>query len=123
MRRKILKHVIQTAKDLRKNQTNAEKLLWGKIRNKRLEGFRFLRQYSIGRYIADFYCSKANVVIEVDGGIHNQVENKEYDLIREEIIKANGIRIIRFHNDEIINNIDTVLKRLICFIETSSYNK
>jgi len=112
MRRKTQTHVKQMARELRNNQTAAEQELWNRIRNKQLGGYRFLRQYAINRYIADFYCSKVKVVVEVDGRIHDSEDKKEYDKIREEIIKMHGIRIIRFTNDEIMNDLEDVLKRL-----------
>ena len=83
MRIKTQEYIKQLAKGLRNRQTTAEQILWERIRKKQLGGFRFLRQYSIGRYIADFYCSKANVVVEIDGEIHEKAERKEYDLIRK----------------------------------------
>ncbi|RCX18262.1 very-short-patch-repair endonuclease [Anaerobacterium chartisolvens] len=120
MRRTTQAHVKQLAKEMRRHPTSGEQELWDKIRNKQLGGYRFLRQYAISRYIADFYCSKAKTAVEVDGSIHEQDERKEYDSIREEVIKAHGIRIIRFTNEEIIEDINNVLKRLLEFLESES---
>ncbi len=120
MRRRIPKHVKQLAVELRKNQTIAEQIIWSKIRNKKLGGFRFTRQYSIGRYIADFYCSKANKIVEIDGKVHEERDRKEYDKIREEVIKTHGIKIIRFTNDEIVSNLEEVLRRLLEILNSSS---
>jgi very-short-patch-repair endonuclease len=117
MRRRTPEHVRQLSRELRKNQTSAEQELWSKIRNKQLGGFRFLRQYAIGRYIADFYCSKAKAVIEIDGEIHKRAEHIEYDRIRDEVIKAYGIRIIRFGNNEIFGNLNIVLEQLLDFLD------
>jgi very-short-patch-repair endonuclease len=105
--------------ELRSNQTTAEQMLWDKIRNRQLRGFRFLKQYILDRYIADFYCSKMKVAVEIDGRIHERDDIKEYDAIREDVIKAHGIRIIRFSNDEIMHDIESVLERLVEFLEST----
>ena len=108
MRRDTSKYIIEIARDLRKDQTSAEKKLWERLRDRRLGGYKFRRQYAIGRYIADFYCSEAKLVIEVDGPIHQ--EQREYDDYRENEIMLRDITVIRFTNDEIDTNIDLVLK-------------
>jgi len=118
VRRKVPEYVRALAKELRKNQTAAEQRLWQRIKNKQLGGFRFLRQYIIDRYIADFYCSKAKLAIEIDGGIHNDDDIKAYDQIRENAIKTHGIRVIRFTNDEIFSNLDNVLEQLLAFLKS-----
>lgn len=92
---------------LRKNQTRAEKILWEKLRRKNF-GCRFLRQFGIGFYIADFYCPHFKLVIEVDGGYHLKKEAQEYDAERTRIIKEFGISVLRFSNDQIMNDIEFV---------------
>lgn len=110
MKRDTPKYIVEIAKDLRKEQTFAEKILWEKLRGKRLDGFKFRRQYAIGRYIADFYCCEAAVAIEVDGKIHDINEKKEYDNIRQKEIETRGIKVIRFTNYQIYHEIDYVIK-------------
>ena len=100
------------SKNLRKNQTQAEQILWKEIRNNKLHGYKFRRQYAIGRYIADFYCSSAGLVIQIDGKIHDVYEQKEYDLIREKEIKSRKINILRFSNGDVLNNINNVLFKI-----------
>jgi very-short-patch-repair endonuclease len=110
---------------LRKNQTLAESILWEKLRNRQLNGFKFLRQYPIRFvldnqrrvFIADFYCAKHKLVIELDGEIHEK--QKEYDTIRSEIINNLGFSVIRFPNKEIINNIGSVKEQIISHLNKS----
>jgi len=90
--------------------TPAEKILWFKLNKKKLNGFRFRRQHSIGRYIADFYCHDIKLIIEIDGNIHDK--RKEYDKNRDEFLEAGGYTVLRFQNDEICNSLDDVLKKI-----------
>lgn len=99
-------------RELRCNQTDAERLLWSRLRNKQLYGLKFFRQYSIGSYIIDFYCSKLSLAIELDGGQHNEEQNREYDAARTEYLMAQGINVMRFWNSEVIQNIDGVLEKI-----------
>jgi len=102
-------------KELRDNQTDAEKLLWKHISKNKISGLRFLRQYSAGPYILDFYCPKIRLGIELDGKIHEQ--NKLYDKDREKYLDGLDIKIIRFWNDDVLNNIKEVLNELLNKIE------
>lgn len=97
------------AKDLRKRQTPAENILWEALRKKKLDGYKIRRQHPIGRYIADFYCPKARLVIEVDGSIHELENIKEYDLTRQQELESRQIKVIRFDNDDIYNNLEEVV--------------
>jgi len=105
-------------KELRKNSTNAENIFWEIVRNRKFGGKKFYRQYPIffdlqGKetfFIADFYCHAEKLVIELDGNIHNYT--KEQDRLRTEIINLLGIRVIRFKNEEIEHNIESVLLTL-----------
>lgn len=110
----------QRRRELRRNQTEAEKILWAQLRNKQFYGMKFFRQYSIGPYILDFYCSTMKLSVELDGGQHNQCENNEYDLARSEYLKAQGIDVIRFWNHEVLLDIQTVLAELALKV-TSPY--
>ena len=80
---------------LRRNQTDAEKLFWMRIRNKQFYGMKFFRQYSTGPYILDFYCPKLKLAIELDGGQHTHEDNLEYDAERSAYLKSQGIDVIR----------------------------
>src|ERR1039457_2972429 len=97
-------------KELRRNQTPQEIILWSKIRDNQTN-YKWKRQVSIGPYIADFYCWKKLLVIELDGSQH--LDNKEYDKEREKYFLGLGIKTIRFWNNEINTNIDGVLKIII----------
>ena len=108
----------QRRSELRKNQTEAEKALWHRIRNRQIAGFKFLRQYSIGAYILDFYCSHIRLAIELDGGHHADKNNQIYDHARTLYLAKFNIHTIRFWNNEVLNNIDNVLevinKEILC---------
>ncbi|MBI4825904.1 MAG: DUF559 domain-containing protein [Nitrospirae bacterium] len=102
----------QRRRDLRHGQTDAEKAFWEQVRNKRFSGLRFVRQYSIGPYILDFYSPSAKLAIELDGGQHNQIDNKEYDAARTEYIKAHKIIVMRFWNHEVLVDIQSVMSKI-----------
>ena len=89
--------------------TKAEKLLWEKLRNNQLEGLKFRRQHPVNIYIADFYCHKFKLIIELDGDYHNQEEQKQKDEVRTEVLRLNGLKIIRFKNEEVEQDINQVL--------------
>lgn len=94
---------------LRREMTSSEELLWDRVRGKQLLGLRFKRQYGLGPYILDFYVPQVKLCIEVDGGIHNLKEVKEKDKNRDAFMIENGIRVLRFRNDEIENEIGNVI--------------
>ncbi len=94
-------------RNLRKNSTDAERKLWQYLRRRQIGNFKFTRQYSVGSYILDFYCPETRLAIEIDGGQH--FENKDKDEIRTEFLVKQNIKVIRFWNNEIFNNIDGVL--------------
>ena len=97
------------AQFLRRNETIAEKLLWEKLRNNQLEGLKFRRQHPVNIYIADFYCHKFKLIIELDGDYHNQEEQKQRDEVRTEVLRLNDLKIIRFKNEEVEQDINQVL--------------
>ena len=105
-------HIFEKAKVLRKNMTEAEEILWEQLRGKKLMGLRFRPQHPIDIFIADFYCHPLKLVVEVDGGIHKTKEQREYDLGREGELENWGIKVIRFTNEEIGNNITQVIKEI-----------
>lgn len=100
------------AKELRRNMTPAEKILWRYLRNDQLYGCHFRRQHPIKQFIADFYCAKADLIIELDGGIHNNSEVQEHDINRTAELENMGITVIRFTNEEIYNDINNVIEKI-----------
>ena len=103
--------LFENAKQLRKNMTETEKALWIHLRTG-VSGCKFRRQHPIGLYIADFYCHKAKLVIEIDGSVHNHKDVKTKDEDREKELKNWGYTVIRFNNQEIVGQIESVLKRI-----------
>jgi len=101
----------ERAKKLRREMTSAEKLLWRELRTNKLNGIHFRRQQIIHGYFADFYCHQHELIVEVDGGIHER--QKEYDADRESDLIALGFRIIRFTNEEILKDLRTVLRKIV----------
>ena len=95
-----------------KLEANAEKLLWQELRNKKLNGLKFRRQHPIDKWIADFYCHEKKLVIELDGEVHNDFEAKERDGGGTYELEQLGITVVRFTNDEIINNIEKALETI-----------
>ena len=104
------------ARELRSNMTSQEKKLWDLIKNRQLSGYRFLRQYVIGNYIADFVCKEKKLVIELDGGQHNEAESVVYDAERTKYIESQGYRVIRFWNNDVDNNIEGVYEVLVEYL-------
>jgi len=112
-----------TARELRKNQTKAEKILWDQIRNRKIKWIKFLRQYPLYVFtenswldrfiIPDFISKEQKLIIEVDGSIHNLEEIYLLDLEKEKILKDLWYKILRFRNEEIYNNIDKVLEKIV----------
>ena len=100
-------------KTLRANLPKPEIILWKRIKNKQLGGYKFRRQYSVGRYVVDFYCPIAKLAIELDGDSHYVADAPEYDKIRENFIKEYGIRFLRFKNSDIQNNLIQVLENIL----------
>jgi very-short-patch-repair endonuclease len=97
--------------ELRWNQTPQEEKLWFGLRRNKL-GFKWRRQHSIGGYIADFYCPKKKLVIELDGSQHSEKGSKEYDKNRTNFLEGAGIKVLRFKNNEIENNLIKVLGKI-----------
>ncbi|MFV0590640.1 MAG: endonuclease domain-containing protein [Draconibacterium sp.] len=102
--------IFEKAKALRKNMTDAEKILWERLKNKQVLNLRFRRQHPIDIFIADFYCHAVRLVIELDGMIHKA--QKEYDEGRTAEMERFDIQVIRFKNEEIENDIKSVVKEI-----------
>ena len=103
--------LFEYARALRKNMTQAESVLWECIRNKKM-GVKFRRQHPIDSYILDFYCHECTLGIEVDGSIHEYGDNKLYDAYRTIQLKEYEINIIRFRNEDVLDDLEAVLKRI-----------
>jgi very-short-patch-repair endonuclease len=104
---RINKLTTTRTRSLRTNMTDAEHLLWQSLRRKQLNGHRFRRQHPIGRYIADFACIEQKMAIELDGGQHQ--DQLVYDQARSTFLQAQGWHVLRFWNNDVLNNIDGVL--------------
>ncbi|MBN2614826.1 MAG: endonuclease domain-containing protein [Bacteroidales bacterium] len=104
-------YLFQYAKELRIHPTKAEKLLWEKLKNKQL-GVKFRRQHPVADYIVDFYCHNLKFAIEIDGGYHFVKDQNEYDQYRAKDLSELGIKIIRFFNSQIENDIEEVIIKI-----------
>jgi very-short-patch-repair endonuclease len=98
------------SREMRSNPTAAENHLWQRLRKEQVLDFKFRRQYTIDRFIVDFYCTEARLVIEVDGGIHD--EQQEADQLRTEFLESLGLRVLRFTNGEVIQQTDGVIESI-----------
>lgn len=103
---------LKLASELRASMTKAEKILWECLRNRKCLNFKFRRQHPIGEFIVDFFCYEAMLVIELDGEVHHDEYQKERDFERTLILKEYGIRVVRFKNEAVFNDIEGVLKTI-----------
>lgn len=101
----------QRRRELRKNMTFSEKLVWTYLRKKKLQE-RFLRQYSVDYYVIDFYCPKLKLAVEIDGDVHEMPEQKIYDMQRQGYLEKFGITFVRIKNEELLENPDLALDRI-----------
>ncbi len=106
---RYLTSLLAQVRELRKNQTEAEDIFWEIVRNREFLGLKFRRQHQIGQFITDFFCHSENLIIEIDGKIHSNSDQREKDISRDLYLEELGYRILRFSNDEIYNNIEKVL--------------
>jgi very-short-patch-repair endonuclease len=106
---RVSKEKQQRSRELRRDMTPAEKILWQELRANKL-GVHFRRQQVIAGFIVDFYCHKADLVIEVDGDIHDL--QQEEDTLRENALKEIGLRVIRFRNEDVLNRLPTVVEKI-----------
>lgn len=110
-RHRIHPTILQHARDLRHPLTPAEKKVWAGVRNRKL-GYKIRRQHPVFRFIADFCCEEARLVIEIDGDSHNDPEQADYDAARTAWLEAAGYRVIRFSNREVHESLDGVLETI-----------
>ncbi len=104
--------IFEKGRILRKVMTTAEKILWNELRGKKINGLRFRRQHQVSRFVVDFYCHEKKLVIELDGEVHNSDESKERDQSRTEALESIGLRVIRFKNEEVMSELDRVIKKI-----------
>src|SRR4051812_25053481 len=102
---------VKFARRLRRNQTDAERVLWFRLRDRRLDGWKFKRQVAIDRFVVDFFCADGKLIVEIDGGQHEQ--EKDRDRNRTEILEAMGYLVLRFWNNDVMQNTDGVLETIL----------
>jgi very-short-patch-repair endonuclease len=105
----------KTARRLRRNQTDTERMLWFHLRDRRLAGWKFRRQFPIDRFVVDFFCADAHLVIELDGGQH--AVRTEADAQRTKVLEAMGYLVLRYWNNEVMRNIDGVIEDIATALE------
>jgi len=108
--------LVELARELRKKQTSAEGLLWQLLRNRQFLEFKFRRQHQFGDYVADFYCHEAQLVIECDGSVHGSNEQWDHDRNRDGYMISQGLRVLRFTNDRILNYTEGVLEEIAKYL-------
>ncbi|MGH8557292.1 MAG: endonuclease domain-containing protein [Methylococcales bacterium] len=109
---------LKNARELRKNATDCERLLWQHLRAHRLQGFKFKRQQPLGIYIVDFVCFETRLIVEADGGHH--AEQTDYDTRRDDWLRGQGFSVLRFWNNDILNNTEGVLELIVEVCEKNS---
>ncbi len=97
---------------LRESQTDAERKIWGILRNKQMSGLKFYRQYSVGHYILDFFCPIKQLAIELDGGHHAEGVHAQHDEVRTKYLVQHKIQVLRFWNNEVVNNMEGVWEKI-----------
>jgi len=106
------KQLKELSQHLRKNMTDAENMVWLKLRRKQLKGYQFYRQKIIGKYIVDFYCPKANLIIELDGGQHYSEMGQAKDGVRDDVLKKMGLKVLRFSDRDVFENMGGVMEEV-----------
>ena len=106
----------QFAKELRHTETEAEKKLWGLLRNRKLKGKKIRRQHAFADYILDFYCHECKLAVELDGSFHTSEDQQLYDEARTSLLYEHGIKVIRFWNDEVLNETEKTLERIAAYL-------
>jgi very-short-patch-repair endonuclease len=108
--------LLAQARAMRQKQTSAEALLWNLLRRGQLLGFKFRRQHQFGKYIADFYCHEAKLVIERDGSAHGSNERWHHDQNRDAYMIAQGLRVLRFTNEQVLDHTEEVLREISSYL-------
>jgi uroporphyrinogen-III synthase len=113
------KHVI-AARKLRQEETEAEKVLWNALRGKRLNGLKFRRQHPYENTILDFFCVEHQLVVELDGSVHDLPDQSEYDEQRTKFLNEHSLRVVRFRNEDILKSLPIILQKIIEITSHSS---
>ncbi len=108
---------LKRARALRENETEAERRLWARLRNRHLNGFKFTRQTPIAPYIADFMCFEKKLIVEVDGVTHGDAHEVAYDERRTQFLEARGYRVLRVNNHDVFTQMDNVLDGIVHKLE------
>ena len=108
---RVTKEKLERSRDLRREMTPAERILWQELRGNRL-GVHFRRQQVIAGFIVDFYCHKADLVIELDGSVHEGDEQKENDAERDLVLSKMGLRVVRFRNEEVVKDTSAIVEMI-----------
>lgn len=114
--RRTTPELMQRAKILRQEATEAECVFWEAVRGRRCGGLKFRRQHAVGQFILDFWCPEHRLLVELDGGIHDRADVAAHDREREAWIRRYGVRILRFRNEEVLTNLETVLQTILSSI-------
>jgi very-short-patch-repair endonuclease len=112
------KNIVQNARELRQKMTETEETFWRHARGKKCQGIKFRRQHPVGSFVLDFYWAEKKVGIEIDGSIHDRHDIKENDEGRSKTLEELGIRVIRFTNEEVKDNIAGVIRRIVLFADS-----
>src|SRR3981189_1016247 len=110
-----MKGAAPLARRLRRNQTDAECVLWFRLRDRRLGGWKFKRQVPIDRFVVDFLCADAKLIVEIDGGQHDQ--NRDRDADRTSVLEAMGYLVLRFWNHDALRNTEGVLEEILSTLD------
>ncbi len=105
--------LVNFARELRKTQTDAEKLLWEVLKDRKVDGHKFRRQHPFGKYVLDFYCAMEKLCVELDGGGHARQTKTEHDEERSKALEKEGLRVLRFWNNDVLDNIEGVIDAII----------
>ena len=117
-KKSINPRLLTLARKLRKEQTDAEQLLWQLLRNRQFCGLKFRRQYPMAPYVLDFYCDEERLGIELDGGQHNEPDKKRTDKERTTFLEGKNVKVIRFWNNEVLQETEAVLEQLYNSLES-----
>jgi very-short-patch-repair endonuclease len=111
---------VEKARRLRSNQTDVERLIWSRIRDRQLSGLKFRRQVPIGRYVVDFVCKEAALIVELDDGQHSSIT--KYDADRTRWLEQHGWRVLRFWNNDVIENLSGLLEVILATVKVTPSN-
>ncbi|HPF07949.1 MAG TPA: endonuclease domain-containing protein [Spirochaetota bacterium] len=103
---------VERSRELRKDMTEAEKVFWEMVRDRRMFGLKFRRQQIIDGFIVDFYCDSLGLCVEIDGGVHETEEQKNYDKLRDEALAIRSLKILRLKNEEVLGDKDLVIEKI-----------